>query len=227
MLKVKIQNPLIRLEGVWMHFDSRVLFCGISHVFSKGEKILLIGPSGSGKSTFLKLLSGLISPSEGKIGYHTDRMIDTRENIFSSFYRDHIGVFLNDALFFEKNTVADNILFPALFWGYQYRKDFFDELTLSFEIAALLEKAASSLSSGERERVNLVRMFLYEPTILFLDEPFSHLDMRLSLIGRDFLSKYSASRDTTLVIATHSPEIFPECTREIHFPIDHPFHITE
>ncbi len=98
-----------------MHFDSRVLFCGISHVFSKGEKILLIGPSGSGKSTFLKLLSGLISPSEGKIGYHTDRMIDTRENIFSSFYRDHIGVFLNDALFFEKNTVADNILFPALF----------------------------------------------------------------------------------------------------------------
>ncbi len=66
-----------------MHFDSRVLFSGVSHAFSKGEMVLLIGPSGSGKSSFLKLLSGLILPTEGTIGYHTDRVIDTRESGFS------------------------------------------------------------------------------------------------------------------------------------------------
>ncbi len=227
MPKVKIHDPLIRLHGIWMHFDSRVLFSGVSHVFSKGEMVLLIGPSGSGKSSFLKLLSGLILPTEGTIGYHTDRVIDTRESGFSWFYRAHIGVCFTDAVFFEKNTVTDNILFPALFWGYRYRRDFLDELIAYFEITPFLERTVSFLSSGERERVNLVRMFLYEPTILFLDEPFSHLDMRLSEKGRDFLLDYRASRDTTLFIATHSPAMFPECTREIYFPIEQPFHIIE
>ena len=94
----------------------------------------------------------------------------------------------------------------------------YNELIEIFELSSiLLRTPLSSLSSGERERVNLVRMFLAGPTILFLDEPFSHLDEHLRTRSLEYLTAYVRDHHVTACIATHSPESFSLGTKKVVF----------
>lgn len=85
-----------------------------------------------------------------------------------------------------------------------------------FEIVSLLESPVSDISSGERERVALIRMFVSRPTILFLDEPFSHLDDRLFQIGIDILRQYIDTYHPTVCIISHNPAVTFDGARHLH-----------
>ena len=214
-----IKPPLIRLEGISQYFGERRIFSWLSLDISEGDICILTGPSGSGKSTFLSLVSGLTYASEGKVIYtHGKDRYDTWEPGFRDFYKKYIGTFFTEWTFFEMNSAKENILFPSLFGGYVEKRWIYNELVEIFELSSmLLDTPVSSLSSGERERVNLVRMFLMGPTIVFLDEPFSHLDEHLRTRSLEYLTQYIQDHHVTACIATHSPESFFLGTKKIVF----------
>lgn len=109
-------------------------------------------------------------------------------------------------------------MFPHLFANYSFQRAMYSELLEVFEMSEHILKASlQSLSSGERERINLIRLFLSEPRILLLDEPFSHLDGRLFDQSIHFLEAYIHSHQALCILATHTPERFPFATRILRF----------
>jgi NitT/TauT family transport system ATP-binding protein len=135
-----------------------------------GVIIALLGPSGSGKSTLLRMLSGLAMPSAGEVLWHGRPMAESRPNVAI--------VFQSFALF-PWLTVAENVEVPLLALGMtqgeRHRKalDTLDSVGLKgFENAYPKE-----LSGGMKQRVGFARALAVEPEILFMDEPFSALDV--------------------------------------------------
>ena len=135
-----------------------------------GVIIALLGPSGSGKSTLLRMLSGLSTPSAGEVLWHGRPMAESRPNVAI--------VFQSFALF-PWLTVAENVEVPLLALGMtqgeRHRKalDTLDSVGLKgFENAYPKE-----LSGGMKQRVGFARALAVEPEILFMDEPFSALDV--------------------------------------------------
>lgn len=169
------------------------------------EKILIEGPSGSGKTSFLRLLSGLILPAKWSVQYmQKNEVIDTTSSNFSDFRRENISMTFAEPLFFDTLTVDQNILFPHIFLHLPYQKKWKDELIETLGIRPLLTTKIEALSSGEKDRVNLIRALLYDRPILFLDEPGAHMDRRLFSVFFELLWSYLLRVKPITVIISHS-----------------------
>jgi len=132
--------------------------------------VALLGPSGCGKSTLLRILTGLTPPSGGKILWHDEPLSESRPNV---------GIVFQSFALFPWLTVQDNVEVPLLARGmahserHQRALQTLDKVGLKgFETAYPKE-----LSGGMKQRVGFARALAVEPEILFMDEPFSALDV--------------------------------------------------
>jgi ABC-type nitrate/sulfonate/bicarbonate transport system ATPase subunit len=135
-----------------------------------GIIIALLGPSGSGKSTLLRMLSGLSTPSAGEVLWHGRPMAESRPNVAI--------VFQSFALF-PWLTVAENVEVPLLALGMtqgERRRKALDTLD-SVDLKGFENAYPKELSGGMKQRVGFARALAVEPEILFMDEPFSALDV--------------------------------------------------
>lgn len=90
---------------------------------------------------------------------------------FLNFRRTNISITFSDPLFFDDLNVEENILFPHMFAGLSYDQNWKEYLIEEMEIGHILRSSITNLSSGEKDRINLVRALLYRQSILLLDEP--------------------------------------------------------
>ena len=171
-----------------------------------GKLIGLLGPSGCGKSTTLNLLSGLQTPTSGKIFFGEDDV--------TNLPAEHRGVglvFQNYALY-PHLTVKQNITFPL-----ENRKGK-DKLTKAqmeqkaleaarlVQIDGLMDRKPSELSGGQQQRVAIARALVKMPRILLLDEPLSNLDARLRLQTREEIRRIQHETGITTIFVTHDQE---------------------
>lgn len=170
----------------------------------EGEFIGLIGPNGAGKTTLIKMLTGIIAPTEGKIavlGYYPNDL----KNVFKKQYAVVMGQ--KSQLFFEL-TVNDILrLFQKIYevpeQKFQENKEYFVEL---FEVRELMDVQVRTLSLGERMKMELMVALLHDPRILFLDEPTIGLDAVASGQIRRFLKEVNEKRNTTILLTSHYME---------------------
>ncbi|MBQ2854931.1 MAG: ABC transporter ATP-binding protein [Oscillospiraceae bacterium] len=171
-----------------------------------GTLVGLLGPSGCGKSTTLNLLSGLLSPTSGRIFFGEDDV--------TALPPEHRGVglvFQNYALY-PHLTVQQNIMFPL-----ENRKGK-DKLTKEemraraleaaklVQIDGLMERKPKELSGGQQQRVAIARALVKMPRILLLDEPLSNLDARLRLQTREEIRRIQKDTGITTIFVTHDQE---------------------
>jgi len=168
----------------------------------EGEFIAIVGPSGAGKSTILRLISGLLRPSEGKVLY--------KGNELKGINLESALVFQNFALL-PWLTVAQNVELGLEARGLspQARRKkaafYIDKVGLD----GYEEAYPRELSGGMKQRVGLARALAVEPEILLMDEPFSALDALTSINLRDELIEIWSDRDipvNTVVMVTHMIE---------------------
>ena len=171
-----------------------------------GELVGLLGPSGCGESTMLNLLSGLLTPTEGKIFFGDDDV--TRlppEN-------RGVGLVFQNYALYPHLTVKQNITFPL-----ENRKgkdkltkqqmaDMALEAAKLVQLEELMERKPSELSGGQQQRVAIARALVKMPRILLLDEPLSNLDARLRLQTREEIRRIQRSTGITTVFVTHDQE---------------------
>lgn len=170
----------------------------------KGEFIGLIGPNGAGKTTLIKMLTGIIAPTEGSIdilGYYPNDL----KNEFKKQYAVVMGQ--KSQLFFEL-TVNDTLrLFKEIYEipeeDFQKTKHYFVEL---FGVGELMDVQVRTLSLGERMKMELIVALLHNPKILFLDEPTIGLDAVASKQIRGFLKEINQRNGTTIILTSHYME---------------------
>lgn len=176
---------------------------------SAGEKIGVLGPVGSGKTTLLRLLTGFYTPTEGRIFIDNIDISKISKTVLS----ETIGYLPQDVKLFA-GTLRENLIIGMVDPG--------DEKILEVaRLTGLLDlvikphpkglerkiyEGGVGLSEGQKQLVNLTRLMLREPKIWLLDEPTSTLDKNLEILIINIL-KQKLTKDNTLVVVTHKPDV--------------------
>ncbi len=165
----------------------------------EGDFVTLLGPSGCGKTTTLRMIAGLLDPSEGEILIGGRRVNDV------PIHKRNLGIVFQNYALFPHKTVADNVAF-----GLKYRKVSKDEIARRVEQALTLVQLPhvggrypKELSGGQQQRIALARAIVIEPDVLLLDEPLSALDANLREDMRVELKRIQHQIGVTTVFVTH------------------------
>ena len=171
-----------------------------------GKLIGLLGPSGCGKSTMLNLLSGLLTPTAGKIFFGDEDVTDLPPQ------NRGVGLVFQNYALYPHLTVMQNITFPLenLKGKQKLSKAEMREKALEaarlVQIDELMDRKPSELSGGQQQRVAIARALVKMPRILLLDEPLSNLDARLRLQTREEIRRIQTQTGITTVFVTHDQE---------------------
>lgn len=186
----------------------------ISFEVKRGERIAFIGPNGAGKSTTIKMLSGILFPSGGKISILG---LDPTKDRKKLAYR--IGT-----VFGQRSQLLPNLpLTDSLeFFGVMYDMNEIDirnrikELTEIFSLEDFINQPVRKLSLGQRMRAEIAVSLIHRPEIIFLDEPTIGLDVIAKKNLRDLLLKINKEENTTIFLTSHDVgDIESLCNRTI------------
>ena len=178
---------------------------------ASGKTLALAGPSGAGKSTLLRLLTGLLTPTAGKVSLGSAQIDTMTHEARRAFRLQHIGLVFQDFALLDYLTVTENILLPHQFRGevITAARTKMLELTQRLHIDRYLDNRVSHLSQGERQRVAVARALVHEPQFVFADEPTASLDPARGRIVVDMLLEDARRRGACLVMVTHDPSLLP------------------
>jgi ABC-2 type transport system ATP-binding protein len=191
---------------------------GVSFSIAAGEFVGFIGPNGAGKSTTIKMLTGVLEPSGGRV--RVDGLEPRRERIA---HTAQIGVVFGQRtqLWWDLPVIESYTLLRHV---YRVSERAFNEqlarLEQLLDLRPLLDVPVRKLSLGQRMRCELGAALLHAPRLLFLDEPTIGLDVLAKEAIREFLAAENAERGTTILLTTHDlSDIERLCPRMIL--IDH------
>ena len=189
----------MRAESIVKTAGGKQIVDHVSFVLSEGECLALVGPSGAGKTTLLRCLIGLETPDEGRV------LINGEDVTKFPPGKRGIAMIFQDAALFPHTKVKDNILYGlhSCGWSDAQKKQRLSETADRLKIAQLLERYPDSLSGGEKQRVGIARAVIRNPGIMFLDEPFSNLDIRLKETLRGELMKIAEDLSMSMISVTH------------------------
>ena len=199
---------MIRLQDVKMEYENGTrAIRGISMTIQDGEFVFLVGPSGSGKSTIIKLLTGEVEPSGGRIMINGFSVSNIRDRQIPLMRRT-LGVIFQDFRLIEKKTVYDNLAFVMRAVG-SSSKEIRRRIPYVLQLVGLEKKAYSyptELSGGEQQRVAIARALVNNPDTIIADEPTGNLDPERSLELMSLLVKIN-QLGTTVVVVTHEKDL--------------------
>jgi len=199
-----MENVKIELLGITKVRDSIEVLKGIDLKFHDSEKHTIIGPSGVGKSTLLRLINRMDEPTSGRILY-ADKDI---KSIPILELRRKIGMVFQVPIVFE-GSVRDNLALPYRLKtsnSLPVEGELEDCLELSGLPFDLLNRQASRLSVGEKQRLNIARALVNKPEVLLLDEPTSALDPESARSLIESVRGLNSDLGLTVIMVTHRHE---------------------
>ena len=212
---------MIRLKDVEKTYENGTeALQGISFTIEDGEFVFLVGPSGSGKSTIIKLLTGEVIPTAGRVmvnGFSMSRISDRQ----IPYMRRTIGVIFQDFRLIPKKTVFDNLSLAMRAVG-ATPHDIRTRIPYVLELVGLKgmeDRYPDELSGGEQQRVAIARALVNNPSTIVADEPTGNLDPNRSLEIMTLLERINAL-GTTVVVVTHERDLVNHFDKRV-IMIDH------
>ncbi len=199
---------MVRFVDVYKAYDNGTkALKGVTLRIDDGEFVFLVGPSGSGKSTIIKLLTGEIRPTEGKVMVNGYSINTAKENEIPMLRRT-LGVIFQDFRLIDKKSVYENVAFAMRVVGASPREI---KLRVPYvlDLVGLSHKARRrpfELSGGEQQRVAIARALINNPRVIIADEPTGNLDPARSLEIMMLLERINAL-GTTVLAVTHEKEL--------------------
>jgi len=177
----------------------------IDFTLEQSTSISIVGPSGSGKTTFLNVLSGLDSPSAGKVFYKEKDINNLNDKERASIRNKEIGFVYQFHHLLPEFTALENVSLPMLISGLKMEEaiEKSSRLLKKVNLENRMDHKPSELSGGERQRVAVARSLSNSPSCLIMDEPTGDLDAHNALKVSNTILELSDEFNISLIIATH------------------------
>jgi ABC-2 type transport system ATP-binding protein len=189
-------------------------FAAVDHIalaVRRGGFFGFLGPNGAGKSTTIKMLTGLLAPTSGKI-----RVLGQDIEVAPLEVKRRIGVVPEDLNLFERLTGAEMLTFTGRMYGLQKPEiaERVPELLALMDLESEPKRLVVEYSHGMKKKLSLACALIHRPEILFLDEPFEGVDAIASRTLKDLLTKLTA-RGLTVFLTSHVLEIVERLCTDI------------
>lgn len=196
----------ISINNLIKNFNDKQVLSGVNLEIIEGQSLVILGGSGSGKSVLIKLIAGLIKPSEGSV------IIDSQETTsLSESKRDLLmakfGFLFQGGALFDSLTIWENVAFRLLnqqkMNRHQARKIAIEKLNSVGLASKTADLYPSELSGGMQKRASLARAIATNPQIIFFDEPTTGLDPIMADVINDLIIANSKQLGATTITITH------------------------
>ena len=204
-------EELISVTELSKHFGPLTAVDGISFKLNRGEVLGFLGPNGSGKSTTMKMITGFLPPSAGKIEVCGLDVVEQPVEI-----KRRIGYLPEGAPLYSDMTPRSLLNFVAETRSINLteRRRRIEEVGAKLQIEDVFHQPIETLSKGYKRRVGLAQAILHDPDVLILDEPTDGLDPNQKHDVRKLLSEMAATK--AIIISTHIlEEVNAVCSRAI------------
>lgn len=202
-------TPVIEFRNVTRKFGSLTAVNGLSLTIGRGEVFGLVGPDGAGKTTSLRMICGLLDPTEGEVLIDGDSVGSNLDAV-----KDKIGYMAQRFGLYQDLTVEENLFFYSDLFGVvgAERDRLMSELLEMTRMAPFRERPAGKLSGGMKQKLALMCTLLHHPKILFLDEPTNGVD---PVSRRDFwiILRKLVDGGLTLMVSTAYLDEAERCGR--------------
>jgi ABC-type Fe3+/spermidine/putrescine transport system ATPase subunit len=174
----------------------------LSLAIPSGQITALLGPSGCGKTTALKIIAGLIEPTQGDILFDGESVL-----VLPPERREAVMAFQNHLLF-PHMSVGENVGFGLKMRGVTKKviRERVAQMLALVRLPGLENRRPNQLSGGQQQRVALARALIVEPRVLLLDEPLSNLDAHLRAEMRELILDIQGQLSLTTIVVTHDQE---------------------
>jgi spermidine/putrescine ABC transporter ATP-binding subunit len=192
----------LAISGLTKVFGTSTAVDGVTLRIGAGEMVALLGPSGCGKTTTLRMIAGLVEPTEG------DVLIGGFRVTHIPVHRRNIGMLFQNYALFPHLSVAENVAFGLQMRGLgraAIRPKVEAALAL-VQLGDYADRLPSALSGGQQQRVALARAIVIEPSLLLLDEPLGALDRNLRESMQVEIRQIQKRLGITAVLVTHDQE---------------------
>jgi len=206
--RTSFRNPsptILEAEDIRASYDGSEVLHGISILLKKGEFVGIAGPNGSGKSTLLKVMSGLKAPSAGRVSLMGKPLLQYPRKELAR----KIAVIFQDFSCPYEFSVFDIVAMGRSPYLSRLKplsiedRAIINEAMEMTDVAWLKDRLFFELSGGERQRVIIAKALAQKPSILLLDEPAAHLDIRHQVNVFEILKRLNRQNNVTIVCVTH------------------------
>jgi ABC-type lipoprotein export system ATPase subunit len=211
----KSAGPLLLLDNVIKSYhvgggpEEQVLK-GVSLEVGVGEAVAVTGPSGSGKTTLLNIIGTLDTATSGRLLFDGIDYKSLVEKEIREFRLNKVGFVFQEHQLLPQCSALENILLPTVPEMASVRNDAVERARKYLDAFGLSSKAGSrpgALSSGEKQRVAVIRALINRPHLILADEPTGALDRENAAALAEIFMRLNAEESLTIIMATHSQEI--------------------
>ena len=215
------QTPIIVTEDIKKTYKDNGVEVravrGVSLTISAREFTAIVGPSGSGKTTFLNIISGLDTPTSGKVRLNGRPLSEMKGKELSDFRRDHIGFIFQAYNLIPVLTVEENIEYIMLLQGIAKaeRHKRVMEILEDVGLQEYAQRMPVKLSGGQQQRVAIARAMVSNPDLILADEPTANLDSKTGSELLDMMRELNEKKGMTFLFSTHDEMIMERARRVI------------
>jgi ABC-2 type transport system ATP-binding protein len=202
---------VIRIEGLTKRFGEFAAVQALDLHVRRGEVFGFLGPNGAGKTTTMKILVGLVRPTQGRVLVGG---VDVAAEPIRA--RRSIGYVPDRPYLYDKLSAREFMAFTAGLYGLRYREHAAraEELLALFDLQGWADELVESYSHGMKQRLTMAGALLHRPELLVVDEPMVGLDPRGAVLVKSLLRRMVADGRGTVFLSTHTLEVAEElCDR--------------
>ena len=196
-------NTIIKAKNLTKKFGDFVAVDDVSFSLNEGEIFAFLGPNGAGKSTTIKMLTTLLTPTNGEILVDGNDPVENPDSVRRSF-----GIVFQDTSLDDELTAWENMEFHGVLYDVpkKLRRERIEQLMKFVELWDRKDSLVKEFSGGMKRRLEIARGLLHHPKIIFLDEPTIGLDPQTRNHMWEYLKNLNKNEGTTIFFTTHYME---------------------